>query len=194
MRVSTEQPGDQPDAKACVQDLVDTRVRQGKSVHWRRDPLILERLAAVEKRHVANWTVAAIARELEVSESLVRLDIKRLGEVWLERLGEEVAARRARRLAQLESVIARGLEAAEGADDARGEAAALQVSRQGIMDAAKLEGLVIDKVAPVDSAGNDLLDVDAIRARFAQRLDEQHHARDHAQTPTVPMLPPAEDA
>jgi hypothetical protein len=186
MRVSTEQPGDQPDAKACVQDLVDTRVRQGKSVHWRRDPLILERLAAVEKRHVANWTVAAIARELEVSESLVRLDIKRLG--------EEVAARRARRLAQLESVIARGLEAAEGADDARGEAAALQVSRQGIMDAAKLEGLVIDKVAPVDSAGNDLLDVDAIRARFAQRLDEQHHARDHAQTPTVPMLPPAEDA
>lgn len=37
------------------------------------------------------------------------------------------------------------------------KAAALGVARQAIMDAAKVQGLVIDKVAPVDTAGRTLL-------------------------------------
>jgi hypothetical protein len=51
--VSTEQPGDQ--------GIVE-RPRGRKAVLWRRDALILERLAKVERLHLARWTNVARAR------------------------------------------------------------------------------------------------------------------------------------
>lgn len=157
--MSTEQPGDQPDDQG-----MPTR-RGRKDVHWRKDAAILERMRKVEMRHLAKWSNVAIAAELEIDESTVRRDIVRLNELWRERLGDDVIVRRARRLAQIDDVIARGLDAAESAEDARGKAAALQVSRQGIMDAAKLEGLVIDKVMPSDDKGELLRPIMMIEAR-----------------------------
>jgi hypothetical protein len=192
--VSTEQPGDQ----GIVQ-----RPRGRKAVHWRRDALILERLAAVERLHLARWTNVAIARELSISENTVRLDIKRLGELWIERLGDDVVTRRSRRIAQLEDLAARAVAAAEfdermeravllgedmeGKDgeqrfvqrDAKmsaqfrgNKAAALQAARQAVMDAAKLEGLVVDKVAPTDGDGNPLTLAALIMAARTQHADE----------------------
>src|SRR5579872_5592141 len=173
------QPGDQGLA----------RPHGRKAVHWRRDPAILDRMALVEKRYFERLPNVAIAAELGVSENTVRLDIKRLQELWLERHAQDQDARRAQVLAELADIKVRALaaatfdEMAERAvlfgelpapgedgqpvqlhyDDHRriqfrgNKAAALGVARQAIMDAAKVQGLVIDKVAPVDAQGRSLL-------------------------------------
>lgn len=87
--------------------------RGRKSVAWRRDPLILERMATVERWHLAGRTNVAIAADLDVDEATVRNDLKRLNELWLERTAASQDDNRARALAELEDVRVRSLAAAE---------------------------------------------------------------------------------
>lgn len=188
--MSTEQPGDQLDAQGM------SKRRGRKDVHWRRDPLILERLGEVETRYLAKWSNVAIAAALGVDEITVRRDIARLEELWKERAARAQDERRAAVLADLENVKALALaaarfdEAAERAvlygevpEDAlekgkhlvydehgriqfRGnKAAALAVARAAIMDAAKVQGLVIDKIMPSDEKGELLRPITVIEAR-----------------------------
>jgi flagellar motor protein MotB len=156
---------------------------------WRQDATILERLVEVERRHLAGMSNRAIAAELGVSERRVRVDLERLQEIWLERVGSEVEQLRAQTVAELDDIKRLALEAyqhdreaelavlyGEGArlvqrDDKgsvqfRGnKAAALQAARQAIMDKAKLLGIVVDKV-------DQKLVVTAEVKRLAQQFGE----------------------
>jgi hypothetical protein len=171
--------------------------RGRKSVPWRRDPAILARLPRVERLHLAGRPNTSIAAELGLDEKTVRNDLARLAEIWLERTATEQADARARVLAELEDVRVRALEAAEwdqmceravlfggsiededgpnsvyrdkkGSAQFRGnKASALNVARSATMDKAKLLGLVVDKAALTDGAGDDI-PLDALMARFAR--------------------------
>jgi hypothetical protein len=204
--------------------------RGRKSVPWRRDPTILARLPLVERLHLAGRPNVAIAAELGLDETTIRRDLERIGELWKERAGGDIAEQRARIIAELDDTRRRALEFAEwdqaceaavlfGAgpetvptredttsasspesapDDApeqdapasespkpeprktsvlrdhrgsaqfRGQkAASLGVARQATMDKAKLLGLVVDKVAPTNAAGEDI-PLDELMARFAR--------------------------
>lgn len=87
--------------------------RRRKSVAWRRDPVILARLQAVERRHLAGESNVAIAAALDVDETTIRRDLDRLRELWLERTASAQDENRARVLAELEDVRTRALHAAE---------------------------------------------------------------------------------
>lgn len=89
-------------------------VRRGKkSIPWRRDPIIQARLLTVDRMRLANKTQAEIAAATNVSEATVRDDLKRLNELWRERVAAAQDDNRARALAELEDVRVRALEAAE---------------------------------------------------------------------------------
>lgn len=164
--------------------------RGRKSVAWRKDPVILARLREVERRHLAGETNVAIAGALDVDEATVRNDLKRLQELWLERTKAEQDETRARVVAELEDVRTRALHAAEWDEEAeravlfgdgrvyrddkgsaqfRGnKAAALAQARQATMDKAKVLGIVVDKAALTNSAGDDL-PIDELMSRFSRR-------------------------
>lgn len=165
---------------------------------WRRDPVILARLRDVERRHLVGETNVAIAAGLDVSEATIRDDLKRLNELWLERTAASQDDNRARVLAELEDVRVRALAAAEwdqaceravlfggsiededgpdsvyrdkkGSAQFRGnKAAALQTARQATMDKAKILGIVVDKAALTDSAGEDI-PLAELMERFSRR-------------------------
>lgn len=174
--------------------MASTKPRAGKRIPWRTDPAILNRLPEVERRHLRGQHNTTIAAALGLSEAAIRLDLKRLNELWLERTGGRVEDMRARAVAELFDVKDRALRAAEfdelaeravlfghpvydddgnaltvqrddkGSASFRGnKAAALGQARQAVMDAAKLMGLVVDKVAPTD-AGGQTLDLAALLA------------------------------
>lgn len=152
-----------------------------KSVPWRRDLVIMARMQEVERRHLAGESNVAIAADLCVDEKTVRTDLKRLTELWRERIGEQADVLRARAVRELDDIKRRALAAAEFDEtaeravlygkDANGEptqverdhkgsvtfrgqkAQALNVARQAVMDEAKLMGLVVDKIAPTDPTG-----------------------------------------
>lgn len=174
--------------------------RGRKSVPWRRDPVILERLPRVERQHLAGRPNVAIAADLGVDEITIRRDLERLRELWLERTATAQDANRARALAELEDVRVRAIEAAEwdqaceravlfgdpiadatdgvprtvyrdqkGSAQFRGnKAASLAQARQAVMDKAKLLGIVVDKAALTNAAGEDL-PIDELMARFIRR-------------------------
>lgn len=145
--------------------------RPGKRIPWRRDLAVLERLPLVERRHLAGESNVAIAAALGVAEATVRDDLKRLRELWLERIGDSAETLRAQAVAELEDVRRRSLAAAEfdemaeravlfgevpggltverddkGAAQFRGnKAASLNVARAATMDKAKVLGLVVEK-------------------------------------------------
>lgn len=149
---------------------------------WRKDPAILARLQQVEPLVLEGQHNTAIAAALGVSEATIRSDRKRLQELWLEAVGGDVRARRAARIAQLEDLARHALHAAlfdermeravllgepidgvqvyrdhKGSAQFRGnKAGALQAARQALMDAAKVEGLVVDKLSPTDDRGRTL--------------------------------------
>lgn len=151
---------------------------------WREDPDVLARMQKVERLHLAGRSSTDIAAELGIGGATARRDIRRLTELWLERVQDTTEARRARRLAELEDIRLRSLAAAEfdescekavlfgtefdpelgtvrrddkGSAQFRGnKAAALGVARAAIMDSAKLEGLVIDKKSLTDEEGKGL--------------------------------------
>jgi len=143
--------------------------RGRKSVHWRRDPVILARLREVERRHLAGDTNVSIAATLGVDEATIRNDLGRLRELWLEQTAAEQSDMRARVIAELEDVRTRAIQAAEWDEEAeravlfgdgrvyrddkgsaqfRGnKAAALGQARQASMDKAKILGIVVDKAS-----------------------------------------------
>jgi hypothetical protein len=123
-----------------------------KSRPWQEDPEILARLDQVEERHLASKTNLEIAKELGVRETTIRRDLKRLREIWRERLGAKREDLRARRVAELDNVKRRADREATGEN----LIPALNVARGAIMDAAKLEGLVVEKVSPTDPEGGAL--------------------------------------
>lgn len=89
------------------------RVRGRKSVPWRRDLVILARLPEVERRHLAGQPNTVIAEALGVDEGTIRNDLKRLQELWLERIGATQETLRAEKVAELVDVKRRALRAAE---------------------------------------------------------------------------------
>jgi len=175
------------------------RKGQRKQLEWRRDPDIIARLERVEPLHLAGWSSTRIATELGVSERTIRNDVTHLSELWVERLGATQEALRGRIVAQLDMAIARAFEAADDdwqctravlfgepyernghkleiIRDLNGAArfssqrvAALNAARQAVVDKAKVLGLIIDKVAQTDGAGNDLSLADLANAARAAR-------------------------
>jgi hypothetical protein len=145
--------------------------RRRKGIPWRRDLAILQRLPEVERRHLAGQANVAIAAALGVDEGTVRADLKRLQELWRERVAEAVEDLRAKAVVELDDLKRLALEAAawdlaceravlygEGEDgrdvlrDDKGgasfrgqKAQALNVARQAVMDKAKLLGLVVER-------------------------------------------------
>lgn len=85
----------------------------GKSVSWRHDQTIQERLLRVERLHLAKWSNRRIAAELSVDEKTIRKDLAHLSELWLDRTSATQDHLRAEALAKLEDVRVRALEAAE---------------------------------------------------------------------------------
>lgn len=88
------------------------RKGQRKQMPWRRDPVILARLPDVERRRLAGHSNIAIAAALDLDESTIRLDLKRLQELWQERAGATVAELRAEKVAELADLKYRALAAA----------------------------------------------------------------------------------
>lgn len=151
-------------------------LRARKSVPWREDPEIRARLLKVEPLALEGQTNLAIADALGVTEVTIRRDRKRLQELWLEQAGGEIKRRRLVRIAQLEEVHRKSMALAErheaimlavltGGDvdgkplatsldgmsvrlpDFKGQTAQLiKEARQALVDAAKIEGLVLEKV------------------------------------------------
>lgn len=87
--------------------------RGGRVLPWRRDPLIMARLREVERRHFAREPNTKIAAALNVDEATIRNDLKRLKEIWLERVQEDQVAIRARVVEELADIQARAIAAAE---------------------------------------------------------------------------------
>lgn len=152
---------DDATGQPCDQGPASTP-RGRKAVHWRRDPAILARLGNVERRWHAGESNVAIAAALGVAESTIRSDLKRIAELWRERTGRTAAELREQRLRQLEHIRAEAVVAARQQDS---KAAALNVARQAVMDMAKLEGLVVDKLAPTDAEGGTIPFTITIAAR-----------------------------
>jgi len=181
---------------------------QRKQIEWRRDPDILARIERVEPLHLAGWSSPRIATELGVSERTIRNDVTHLSELWVERLGATQAALRGRIVAQLDMAIARAFQAADDdwhctravlfgepiefdgrkleiIRDENGAArhtsqrvAALNAARQAVIDKARVLGLIVDKVAQTDGAGNDLSLADlANAARAAKAVREAREER-----------------
>lgn len=139
-----------------------------KQTPWRRNLAILQRLPEVERRHLAGMSNCAIARELGVDEGTIRSDLKRLHELWRERIADEQEILRGQAVRRLEEVYRRSLAAAEFDEEAEravlygegkhvvrdddgkatfkgAKAAALTTARQAAMDIAKILGVVVDK-------------------------------------------------
>lgn len=80
---------------------------------WRQDPVILARLPLVERRHLKGEPNTGIAVALGVDEGTIRNDIKRLRELWLDRTGAQIEDLRARKIAELQDIYHRAIDAAE---------------------------------------------------------------------------------
>jgi hypothetical protein len=80
---------------------------------WREDVLILARLLEVEKRHFAGQPNTLIAVALGVDEKVIRNDVKRLKQLWLERIGETQQELRSAKVAELADIKHRAIRAAE---------------------------------------------------------------------------------
>jgi hypothetical protein len=83
----------------------------GKSVSWRRDGAILERMRTVERLHLAGKSNRVIGETVGADESTIRNDLKRLNELWLETVKDEQVNLRAAVIAELEDTRVRALEA-----------------------------------------------------------------------------------
>jgi hypothetical protein len=84
-----------------------------RQIPWRRDSVIMARLPQVERLHLAGRLNTQIAEALHVDEATIRLDLKRLQELWLERIGQAQEAMRAEKVAELADIKSRALHQAE---------------------------------------------------------------------------------
>lgn len=98
-------------SEGCEQVAANPRGR--KSVLWKRDPVILDRLRNVERQHLRGDTNVAIAAALGVAEATIRNDLKRLAELWLEQTKGAQETLRAQVVAELEDTRRRAIQAAE---------------------------------------------------------------------------------
>lgn len=80
---------------------------------WRKDRDVIDRMERVERLHVGGMSCRAIARSIGVNERTIRLDVGRLSELWLERVGATQEFCRAKAAAVLEEVTRRAFEAAD---------------------------------------------------------------------------------
>lgn len=85
----------------------------GKRIPWRTDPIILNRLPEVERRHLAGEYNTTIAAALGVDEKVIRQDLGRLRQLWAEHTTGEVEHLKARAVRQLMDIHRRAIEAAE---------------------------------------------------------------------------------
>ena len=158
--------------------------RRRASPPWQQDPVILARLIEVERRWVAGESNSDIAGALGVNETTIRRDRRRLESVWLANTGDKIGYLRSAAIRRLEHVFREAMQAAAfdlraerailfgTGDDGRplevrtddrgsarhfgGKAQALNVARQAQMDIAKLQGVLVDKVAATDAEGRTL--------------------------------------
>lgn len=82
-----------------------------RSVSWRQDAAILDRMRTVERLRLAGQSNHAIGAQLSVDEATIRNDLKRLSALWLETVREEQVVLRAAAVAELEDTRRRALEA-----------------------------------------------------------------------------------
>lgn len=173
---------DRPDAVPPQGFPRPTRRKGKRSVAWRQDPEILARVADVDRRRLQGETIAGIATALGIDEWTVKLDRRRATLMFRERIGGDVAEQRNDAVRLLEGIAQRAIAAYEHdlaceravlfGDEVDGRSVryddkgsarfsgrkdgALNVARQALMDIAKLQGLVVEKVAPTDADGNTL--------------------------------------
>lgn len=131
---------------------------------WREDPVVLQRLPEVEKRHLRGQSNVAIAAALGVDESTIRNDLRRVQLLWSEGAADRILELKARAVAELDDLRHRALAASEFDQAAecgllygegepvvgevwfRGQKAqALNVARQASMDKARVLGLLSDR-------------------------------------------------
>lgn len=87
--------------------------RQAQQTPWHRDPVILERLAKVDRLRLHGWPNTRIAAHLDVDEATIRRDRQRLEHLWRERIQDQQVNMRAEIVAKLEDTRLRALDAAE---------------------------------------------------------------------------------
>lgn len=90
--------------------------RGRKSIPWHRDPVILERMAKVQRLTLHGKSNREIGRRLGVEEGTIRLDIARLKEQWTKQIDQDAVKLRAGIIAELEDNRTLSLEAA-GTDE-----------------------------------------------------------------------------
>jgi len=87
--------------------------RAGGRLPWRQDLTVLMRLPLVERRHLAGQLNTQIAAALEVDESTIREDLKRLRQIWMERVKGTQETLRAEKIAELADIKQRAIHQAE---------------------------------------------------------------------------------
>jgi len=83
----------------------DTRRQGKKSVNWREDPEILERLVKVAQLMNKNKRSFEIAKETRVSLGTAKLDISRVREIWKKDAKERIAHAQDNAIAQYSALI-----------------------------------------------------------------------------------------
>ena len=103
---------------------------------WHRDPVVLARMVQVERRRLAGEHNTTIAAALAVDEKTIRDDIKRIESIWLERIGQDIEALKAEKVAELGEIKRLALDAA--AFDGLCERAVLFGIEVGLEDGTKV--------------------------------------------------------
>lgn len=89
------------------------RFKGKRSVHWRKDRIILARIADVEPLHLRGLPETAIAKRLGIPASTVHKDIVRCRELWAERIKDRSEELRSEIVAGLEDVKRKALDDAD---------------------------------------------------------------------------------
>ena len=79
-----------------------------KSIPWRDDPDIMQRLLLVEDYILAGSRNTEVAKLLKIAEGTVRNDRKRIAELWQDEVASEIAAMRQRSIAQMRRLQRQG--------------------------------------------------------------------------------------
>lgn len=139
-----------------------------KSLPWRRDPVILDRLVQVERAIWQGKTNAAIADDLGVDEKTIRNDRDRLTELQRERIKADQDVLRGQVVAELDDTSRLALESYERdieletrtigslSPHKSQKAQLLDVRQKAVMNKAKVLGIIVDKIAPTDAEGKSL--------------------------------------
>ena len=158
----------------------------GRTPPWRRNPVLMARLPEVQRLASQGLSNVEIGKVLGVDEGTVRNDKDKLDELYRERLGGDIERIRAGIVRELdivrdlalqqatmdalfEQAVLFGLEIELNGQTLRvrrddkgtasfksSKASSLDVARKAMMDKAKVQGIIVDKVASTDSDGNTM--------------------------------------